>query len=177
MSRSISATGHSCMMSIGKAVTQTLKTMTTQNKGQVADLNGIMKGALKALEPAADGGMSKVMQDLSNSIGKVTKLIGAQYDVMANLKLPESTGGGDKAAADALKDIEATIKRITDENRKQLADLEDLAKEVEDAGKDSGGDKDAAKKVKKAGELLEKAQKLVDEQSKLLDEARKTLAD
>lgn len=166
------------MMNSGKIAGQALKAMNAENKIQSADIAGMVEAARKSLEAVNNPAQAKALKDLTAGFMKSTKLVEAQTDLLASLTIPEPPDG-DKEAAAALKEIESTIKRITDENRKQIDELEDLTRQAEEEAKDSG-DQDGAKKVKKvkkATELLEKARKLVEEQSKLLDEARKTLAD
>ncbi len=161
---------------IGKVVAATTKSMTSENKVQVSALAGISK----LLNKSASGGgavksMAKSTKDITSTLQKALKLVEAQTSVLEGLK-PEDLAGDGNGDDETAKELEAAVKKITDENKKQAAELEKLLTDVDKAAKEAGDDKDAGKKIKTATAALEKAVKLIDEQSKLLDEARKALA-
>lgn len=163
------------MQQITKMATQSIKTMTTENKMQTAVLGELMKGL------SASGGFgdstAKAMKDIQSTLAKTTKLIEAQTALLTGVKPEGLEGeGDDREAAAKIKELEDAVKKMTDENKKQSSEIDSLLTEIEKAAKDGGDDKEAAKKIKTATAALEKAVKLIDEQSKLLDEAKKALA-
>jgi RNA processing factor Prp31 len=159
------------MMNIGKSVSKAIGPILAQNKGQAGLIGDLVKNIGKTLGSGDAGALKSLTGDLS----KALKLVEAQTQVLAGIEVPEADGKADKAQADVVREINDALKTMLDENRRQTAAIEDLAREVEAAGKDGGG-RDDAKKVKTASDLLEKARKLVDEQSKLLEEVRKVMA-
>lgn len=164
------------MPNFQKILAPAIKTIVSQNKLQVNQLDAVAGMAAKLQESSkGPAGALKAIKDISAGLQKTLKLVEAQNDVMNNFKLPEDDDASDKETAEAVKEIEATIKAVVAENKKQLAEIDAIAKEVETAAKE-GGDKDGGKKIKKATDLIDKARALVEEQSKLLEEAKKVLA-
>ena len=160
------------MQNITKIVGQTTKNMTSENKAQSAAIGEITK----AMQNVSGNASSKVVKDLSGTLQKIAKLAEAQIVLLSGLKPEDMAADGDDKQAELAKELAETIKRLTDENKKQAADIDSLLAEVAKAAKEGGDDKDASKKIKTATAALEKAVKLIDEQSKLLDEARKAMA-
>jgi len=162
------------MQQLAKTASQSIKSITAENKLQNAVLDDIAK---VLLEDKSGKGGGKAVKDIQSALIKAAKLIDAQTVILTNLK-PEDLGGegDDKEAAGKIKELEDAVKKINDENKKQAADIDSLLAEIEKAAKDAGEDKDAAKKIKTATTALDKASKLIDEQTKLLDEAKKALA-
>lgn len=161
------------MQNLGKTIDQALKPMANQNKQQGVLLDNLAKALLKG-DPK-DKAASGLFKELTATLTKTTKLIEMQTQLLGGVKVDDLKDAGGDGGDEKAKELEEAVKQITDENKKQAAELEKLLAEIEKAGKD-GGDKDAAKKIKTATAALEKAAKLIDEQSKLLDEARKALA-
>lgn len=162
------------MQALAKTATQSVKSITAENKLQTAVLNDLAKALLDGKSGAGPG---KAVKDIQSSLIKAAKLIDAQTILLTNLK-PEDLGGegDDKAAEGKIKELEDAVKKMTDENKKQATEIDSLLAEIDKAAKEAGDDKDSAKKIKTATAALEKATKLIDEQSKLLDEAKKALA-
>lgn len=164
------------MQQITRMATQSIKSMTAENKAQTAMLGEVMKMLAQQSSGFGDT-TAKAMKDIQSTLAKTTKLIEAQQTLLTGVKPEDLEGeGDDKEAAARIRELEDAIRKITDENRKQSSEIDDLLSEIEKAAKDAGDDKDAARKMKTATAALEKATKLIDEQSKLLDEAKKALA-
>jgi len=66
-------------------------------------------------------------------------LVEAQNTLLEGIKPEDLAGEGDDKQAEQARELEEAIKKITDENKKQAADLEKLMAEVDKAAK-GGGD-------------------------------------
>ena len=164
------------MQQLTKLATQSIKSITAENKAQTAMLGEVMKMLTQQGGGFGDA-TAKAMKDIQSTLLKTTKLIEAQTDLLGGLKPDDLAGdGADKEAEAKVKELEDAVKKITDENKKQATEIDGLLAEIDKAAKDAGDDKDAAKKIKTATAALEKAAKLIDEQTKLLAEAKKALA-
>lgn len=161
---------------LSRSLNETLKAIGLQNKAQASLIDGVMKSLLKDTG-GGSGGMAAALKPLMGDLTKAMKLVEAQTSVLEGIAVPDLGSADDKGDAEAaLKALEEAVRKINAENNKQASELESLGKEIEKAAKDSGGDKDAARKVKAAQAALEKALKLIDEQTRALDEAKKALA-
>jgi hypothetical protein len=166
------------MQNLTKIITQSTKSMTSENKLQAGVLAELSKNLNKASDGSGGGnGMAKIMKEMTSTLQKAAKLVEAQTAVLEGIKPEDLSGGGDgDKSAEQVKELEEAVKRMTDENKKQKAEIDSLLAEIDKVAKEAGGDKDAGKKIKTATAALDKAAKLVDEQTKLLDEAKKALA-
>jgi predicted RNase H-like nuclease (RuvC/YqgF family) len=159
------------MQNLTKTITQAIKSMAGENKGQLAALSEISKLLNKG---GGESGLGKSTKEIGSTLLKVSKLVEAQTALLSEIKIPDASGDDD--SAEQIKALEETVKKLTEENKKQAAEIESLMAEAGKAQKEAGGDKDATKKIKAATTALDKAMKLVEEQTKLLEEAKKALA-